>query len=630
MVQRSRTHILEDLSIRYFDNIIPENWVIRDKSKDYGIDREVEIFDVEGHPTGLIFYVQLKATESKTDYNIKNVSFDDYKIEQFRSYAIPVIIVRYSHSENKAYYTWANDNSSLKLNSNKVIVKFTENRILDLITIFNIESYLIRFYRIKNGFINYPLNILIKDSEFSKIKSTRVKFYFKKIINNYSQYFKIERDINKSCLQLVVDESKIYLSLSDVYFSSFSYEFQALIEENEEYYSDILLACLSIVLFQINKNELAYNLFKDNNLIEVIKLNEQFLIHFLPHLVTYDKIEEVFKVLDFIFDIDKDNTIQNLVLTLVMIDEKIVQYKSEYVIEFIHKQLNYSIKINYAIGIGLAYYNLGNINRNLGNFKNSIDYYLLARKYNPDYKNKGYYYFEIAGLLFQLEKYRFSSIFYDKSMVIGVENKIVKALQGDSLIYQGYYEKGLTLIDEYLKESKNEMLNNDEWILKFSVFKTLLINDYPKFQERDTNKAGEFIKLKQYEQAIEYDLLSAEAWFNIGIIENNKDNINERTLAFLMASLLDSGYIESWINATISCVMSDDLLELIPNIIKTAYNYHNEVYIDKLYEYLNDNFNEVPNQLFNIIEEIILEVRKNGTMIRILDDDVGYRSIRYN
>ena len=58
---RTRNHILEDKSRNIFNEIIPEKWVVRDKGKDYGIDCEVEIFDDYGNPTGIVFYVQLKA-----------------------------------------------------------------------------------------------------------------------------------------------------------------------------------------------------------------------------------------------------------------------------------------------------------------------------------------------------------------------------------------------------------------------------------------------------------------------------------------------------------------------------------------------------------------------------------------
>jgi hypothetical protein len=45
MPKRPKQHQLEDLSRAKFQLCLPEEWVIRDKDKDYGIDCEVELFD---------------------------------------------------------------------------------------------------------------------------------------------------------------------------------------------------------------------------------------------------------------------------------------------------------------------------------------------------------------------------------------------------------------------------------------------------------------------------------------------------------------------------------------------------------------------------------------------------------
>ncbi len=61
--RRTRTHILEDLSVRKLESLLPDAWIYRIPSHDYGIDGEVEIIDTEGYTTGKKFLVQLKATD---------------------------------------------------------------------------------------------------------------------------------------------------------------------------------------------------------------------------------------------------------------------------------------------------------------------------------------------------------------------------------------------------------------------------------------------------------------------------------------------------------------------------------------------------------------------------------------
>mgnify|MGYP002795085008 CR=1 FL=1 len=78
-------------------------WVYRDKDKDYGIDAEVELFDEDEKAQGIVFYVQLKATESKKVSSILNVTFDIDTLKYYKKLDIPVLLVRYSDINNSIY-----------------------------------------------------------------------------------------------------------------------------------------------------------------------------------------------------------------------------------------------------------------------------------------------------------------------------------------------------------------------------------------------------------------------------------------------------------------------------------------------------------------------------------------------
>jgi len=67
-LKRTKQHEIEDAAYRQFENCIPRHWVVRSQNKDYGIDREVEIFkqksmDITAQTTGQVFKVQIKGTE---------------------------------------------------------------------------------------------------------------------------------------------------------------------------------------------------------------------------------------------------------------------------------------------------------------------------------------------------------------------------------------------------------------------------------------------------------------------------------------------------------------------------------------------------------------------------------------
>jgi tetratricopeptide (TPR) repeat protein len=626
MAQRTRNHILEDISRNVFNEIIPEKWVVRDKGKDYGIDCEVEIFDDLGNPTGFIFYVQLKATESKVSYNVKNVTFEISKISQFQSYNIPVLIVRYSHLESKLYYTWANDITSQIRNEKKITVKFTDNRVLNGVNIENIHDYLIRYYQASKGNFRFPINTYITIDSLNPDTPIAIQQFFKKILLSKTQYFNLVRNEKDSILQLKIGESKTYLTLSDSAFSSMGYEIENLTTDSIEYFTNILLACFTIILYNSNKAEQADDIFFSNDLIKILNLKDDFLINFLPHLLIGENCEKVLNEIEGMFDITKDNSIQNISLLILMASRKLSPERQNICENFLQKQIEYSKSKNYNLGIGISNYNLGNFYRNLGKSKEALNYYLEARKYNPEYKKKGYYYSDIAGLLFELKKYSISSKFYKKSIDLKTENVFAKALLGDALLHLGEYELAVKYFDEFLTEQKeNNQIDKEEWYLKYFCIHSLIINGYPKSQKRNVVESLNSLKLKNIEKSIEYDMLCSEAWLENGLIANQNKETLEAFVSFTMSALFDKDNIILWVFATISGFIEQDEKYLhVFDIIKLAYFYHSENYIDLLYDYTDKNLIEIQNPLMRMVEIIIKDINKEPVTVRILDNNSEY------
>ena len=106
MAKRPRSHQLEDESITAFRAARPSGWPVRKKDDDYGIDLEVEIFDEEETSTGLLFFVQLKATDAATE---RKISLDREYLQDICQYDSPTIIVRYFARDGRLYWAWAAD-----------------------------------------------------------------------------------------------------------------------------------------------------------------------------------------------------------------------------------------------------------------------------------------------------------------------------------------------------------------------------------------------------------------------------------------------------------------------------------------------------------------------------------------
>lgn len=623
MAKRSKTHILEDKSRIKFNEILPEYWVCRDKDKDYGIDCEVEIFDDNGNSTGLVFWVQLKATESKKQYDIKNIHFDVDKIEQFISYALPVMIVRYSTNDDILYYNWANDITCRVLNEDrtKIKIKFNEEKTLNNTNFESICDYILRFHRVKNGNIKFPIDTYItKKIGFSDKVETKHLQFFKKIILDKPQYFNLVRNEDDSQLQIIVGNEKTYLSLSDTSFSSIGYDLENL-QGNERYFTNVFLCCYCIILYDSSKNDEADKIFFENMLIAFLKLKKDFLIPFLPYLLLGEKYEFILECLDNdIFDITEDNTIQFISLINLFYIDKFNKDRKDAIEKFLKKQIDYAKAKDYIMGVAIAYYNLGTFYRGSQKFIESAKCYLEARKYHRDYTNRGYYYYEFAEVLFKLKRYWFSSIFYQKAIELNVENDNAKALLADSLIYQGRYEEAVKLLDEFLIEQGDNLeIDKNEWQLKYMCIYSLIeLNGFPKSQKRDLDKAIIELNLGNISEALDYDMLYAKAWFEKAKKAEENNHISEIFISCLMAALFNKENISYWIYATISgfrgmnLKLEESVYKLsIEYIIKTAYFYHKEYYIDSLCEYLEENIPTILEPVMDFVNICLKHLPKD-------------------
>ena len=103
--QRINTHQLEELSERFFKNMLPKNWTCEKPSKDYGVDLRVDLYD-DTNATGLELLVQLKASEKGNDKDYETMALDVSTYNHLWDKLQVVILVKYVESENKAYWLY--------------------------------------------------------------------------------------------------------------------------------------------------------------------------------------------------------------------------------------------------------------------------------------------------------------------------------------------------------------------------------------------------------------------------------------------------------------------------------------------------------------------------------------------
>ena len=271
-----------------------------------------------------------------------------------------------------------------------------------------------------------------------------------------------------------------------------------------------------------------------------------------------------------------------------------------------------------------------------GEFCKSIQHYNLARKFAPIYLEQHYYFAEIASMLFRSEKYKMASKLYSKSLELKKDNHTL-ALYADSLMFEGKYKEANTHFVEYLNNSEDPV---DEFVLKSICLESILNEHNINSQVRDRDKADKFADVKlienrnasisKLEEALKIDMLSGLAWFNLGISHSENNDFNQAAFCFTMAGLIQNGDIEAWKNATLCAFNSDETIAMLPLIIRTAYFFNGEEFLEEFYLHLESQNQSAPiNKIIEAIEQILPNSENKKTMptVRLLNEKGKFESI---
>lgn len=105
-IHRPREHVLESESRRAFEGALPTHWLCRWQELDYGIDGTVEVVTEEGVVTGEVFAVQLKGTDAEGPPRVRLTT---RHLQYYEMYPLPVMIAVYSAGEDQIYGRWIHE-----------------------------------------------------------------------------------------------------------------------------------------------------------------------------------------------------------------------------------------------------------------------------------------------------------------------------------------------------------------------------------------------------------------------------------------------------------------------------------------------------------------------------------------
>jgi len=617
MPKRTIQHQLEDLSRSKFELLLPKHWVCRDKGKDYGIDCEVEIFDINGETTGLVFWVQLKATQSKKDGVIESASLRLETIAYYQRLDIPVLVVRYSSQKDIFYTRWASgiDPFYAKLGAKSMSVQFEAHDLWTTNTSANIERYLKKLRFVKSGLLSLPLDMTI--SYEAQLLSGKVlsvlKPKLRAELNKYSELVRLDPDQDKTCLHVAVAPKALSVSV----LGTFGVTFHGLDEYSSEnmvsdLVQDIILG-IATAVSGFGYKELSASIIFARGISSRLKLFPELLCRQLPVLIRTEFFEETLSLVNEAADTQGDNFVENLASIAVLstrskCTEKQYAAIEEFLIRNVERSKSRSLELT-----GVAQYNLGNFYRARNCPNLAIQNYLSARKNDRSYYSQDYFFGELAGVLFGMGKFTFASIFYRKAVELDGE-KDWRPLYADALLFAGRYSEALSMFKAYLSNTKKP---SAEWRLKASCLKSVIstykIGSQDRNQElalglADHGKPDGADAEDDLRKALNTDLLCGLAWFNLAQLRLRSSDLDDAAICFLVCALLQPSDLEAWVNATLLGFNKSLPVEMFALTICAAYDVNGDHYLEALYENIESQDRPGLLEAFSPVIEGLIQV----------------------
>ncbi len=635
MPNRPIQHELEDLSRIKFQANLPRNWVFRDKDKDYGVDGEVELFNQAGKATGFIFYVQLKATSSKEESKIFSVDFKIQTLEYYSNLEIPVLLVRYSEYLDKIYVKWVNrvDLSFVKKGAKTRRVIVGQYDEWNIKKIKKIENDLLNIRILKSGRFNLPISysIQVNKQNVLDISDEVFKVKLRNHLNEYPSTIEYKRIDDNDLIKVIITKNGVIICLGIL---SYFYIYNLDKRSEESFYGDLskdILLGISFCMVMAGQLDYCGKVIFDNNLQKHLISKEEYLIKMIPYLIHSSYLKELLQIVDEIFIVNEKQITLIPALTGILIQANTKNENKIKLIEsFFKSQLDKSKNLGISGLISTAHYNLGNFYKSKNKYIPAMRNYVLAKRNDSSYLTRPYFYRDIAGICFEIKKFYLASLFYNKALKLG-DSVNVKPLLADSLMFSGKYAEANKIFSEYISEVENPI---DSFLLQSILLNFCIKKTNIAYQKRNPEKAMKLASIagirsrkaiKNINKALEEDLLSCLAWYNLGITLEKQNKFDDAMYCFATCAIIDHYDIQAWVNAFITFMNSrkEDNILIVILILKTAYHYNQDSFLIKLYETINAK-GESNNIIIDFVEDILtenLEEKNNNITIRILSDD---------
>lgn len=439
MPKRTRSHRLEDISIVEFQRLLPDEWVCRSKDKDYGVDLEVEIFDESGNSTGLLFYVQMKATDSEEAERSVSMKLD--RLEYLASLDAPSILVRYCDATRATHFTWITSvfvqigntsaaSAKVKFSEADAWGDETPSKILQTVKV-------LRTIRAESR--RLPLGLTVDDEGQSGSDIFQLKLAVSKL-QGMSKMINSNRDPDR-CLPIVIriQDDAIVMSIDVV--SSIAWKI-------DSFQSDDILPRLAYALaYMAGRYEFHRQAMEIIRIIHTdeYRTNNRLFASRIAQLAIDDP-----GIAADLARWNRVHAIQDqayLEYIDALLSSELPIEKRQPAIESFYSDALSDHDPTDSQRLSTICYSHANFQMNFGEYRRAVSNYNKARKLNPSYLKRSYFLNELGSCCFWRRHFKAAACFYSASYKLSPDPQ-VGFCAGDALLYSGDFASAEKMFED--------------------------------------------------------------------------------------------------------------------------------------------------------------------------------------
>lgn len=568
MPTRARSHILEEQSIRRFGDAMPSGWVYRGKAPDYGIDGEVEIFNADGGSTGLFFNVQLRATDDAARADRVRLEVDE--LDYYRSLDVPTAVVRYGSREESLFWQWASNIASrveIAEGQQTVTYRFGEGERW----IEGTPAAIRRTLEVRRRLANFPPSTAVQ---------LRVDLSAIPVADRYPVDRAIARAIADSRGSLVRAGSTpadveafarlepAFLAVGIDTLTGVTFDLQD--PRPDDYLASILYALVRIFRRQrlLRQAEALASLLAERGLAHH---NQDLafdaciaLARDLPALVRLATVNGLH---------DQGSLHPLIALTIAKAPQD-AETRRGAMDAFFSASLAAAREVEPA-SEAAAHYSIGNFYRQQRDLARAAHHYNRARRLRPAYLQAGYFFGELAGVLFLARHYTLAQRFYREAVRLDPADPDLVFLLGDALLLSGAVADARACFEAALARCDAPRLQR-EAELKIMVCDQVITATGSDTVPRQRAEASSTLRPDGRDSAdhLEHLLRDIDAFhplarFNLGIARAHEGDRAAALHHFLTCAFIQPQDIAAWANAAI-CALGLGDEALLFRIMSTA------------------------------------------------------------